>query len=45
VAEEFNKLMPNSTLYWIDQCGHAAMMEQPATFNQLMLEWLKKVNL
>ena len=45
VAEEFNKLMPNSSLYWIDHCGHAAMMEHPATFNQLMLEWLKKVNL
>ncbi|MBU3681953.1 MAG: alpha/beta hydrolase [Flavobacterium sp.] len=45
VAEEFNKLMPNSTLYWIDQCGHAAMMEHPETFNQLMHEWLKKVNL
>jgi pimeloyl-ACP methyl ester carboxylesterase len=45
VAEEFDKLMPNSTLYWIDQCGHAAMMEHPDTFNQLMHEWLKKVNL
>jgi len=45
VAKEFNQLMPNSTLYWIDKCGHAAMMEHPDTFNQLMHEWLKKVNL
>jgi pimeloyl-ACP methyl ester carboxylesterase len=27
VAEEFKQLLPNS-LYWIDKCGHAAMMEQ-----------------
>jgi pimeloyl-ACP methyl ester carboxylesterase len=45
VAEEFNRLMPNSTLYWIDKCGHAAMMEHPAEFNTLLEEWLKKVNL
>ena len=45
VAEEFNKLLPNSDLYWIEQCGHAAMMEHPDEFNRLMLEWLKKSNL
>ncbi len=45
VAEEFHKLLPNSTLYWIDKCGHAAMMEHPDTFNQLMEEWLQKNNL
>ncbi|MGY0427147.1 MAG: alpha/beta fold hydrolase, partial [Polaribacter sp.] len=27
VAEDFNKLLPNSDLFWIDKCGHAAMME------------------
>ena len=45
VAEEFHKLMPNSTLYWIDECGHAAMMEKPDEFNRLLHEWLQKVNL
>jgi pimeloyl-ACP methyl ester carboxylesterase len=45
VAEEFNKLLPNSTLYWIDKCGHAAMMEQPEEFNRLLEEWLNKTNL
>jgi pimeloyl-ACP methyl ester carboxylesterase len=34
VAEEFKQLLPNSTLYWIDKCGHAAMMEQPEEFNR-----------
>lgn len=45
VAEEFNRLMPNSTLYWIDKCGHAAMMERPEEFNQHMETWLQKHNL
>lgn len=45
VAEDFHKLMPNSTLYWIDKCGHAAMMEHPDEFNRLLHEWLNKVGL
>lgn len=40
VAEEFHQLLPNSDLYWIDQCGHAAMMERPDEFNRLLEEWL-----
>lgn len=42
VAEEFHALLPNSTLYWIDKCGHAAMMEHPDEFNALMHRWLKE---
>lgn len=45
VAVEFDQLLPNSTLYWIDKCGHAAMMEHPDEFNRIMHEWLKKVQL
>jgi len=45
VAEEFHKLMPNSSLYWIEKCGHAAMMEHPEEFNRLLESWLKKENL
>jgi pimeloyl-ACP methyl ester carboxylesterase len=45
VAEEFHKLLPNSTLYWIDKCGHAAMMEQPDEFNKCLDEWLRKVEM
>nr|WP_279573975.1 alpha/beta hydrolase [Flavobacterium covae] len=41
VAEEFHRLLPNSTLYWIDQCGHAAMMEHPKEFNKILEEWLE----
>lgn len=42
VADEFNKLLPNSELFWIDKCGHAAMMEHPDLFNEILHEWLRK---
>ncbi len=45
VAEEFHKLLPNSSLYWIDKCGHAAMMEHPEEFNTITYDWLKNHNL
>jgi len=45
VAEEFHRLMPNSDLYWIDKCGHAAMMEHPDEFNRLLEIWLAKEHL
>ena len=41
VAIEMNRLIPNSELFWIDQCGHAAMMEKPAEFNEILYNWLK----
>lgn len=42
VADEFNNLLPDSELFWIDQCGHAAMMEHPDTFNEILHQWLAK---
>ncbi|GGH35498.1 alpha/beta hydrolase [Mangrovimonas yunxiaonensis] len=42
VAEEFHELLPDSDLYWIDKCGHAAMMEHPETFNTILDAWLTK---
>ena len=42
VAEDMNKFLPNSELFWIDQCGHAAMMEKPDEFNEILYSWLKK---
>lgn len=36
VAEEFQKLLPNSSLSFIDECGHAAMMEKPQEFNTIL---------
>lgn len=45
VAEEFHQLLPNSSLYWINECGHAPMMEHPETFNNLLDAWLKEKGL
>lgn len=45
VAIDFNKLLPDSDLFWIDKCGHAAMMETPEEFNQVLDNWLKERNL
>ena len=42
VADEFNELLPDSDLFWIDKCGHAAMMEHPDTFNDILFNWLNK---
>lgn len=42
VGEEFNRLLPDSELFWIDKCGHAAMMEHPDTFNKIVFDWLTK---
>tara|TARA_Y100001970_G_C14133889_1_gene803226 strand:- start:66 stop:815 length:750 start_codon:yes stop_codon:yes gene_type:complete len=43
VAEEFNSLLPNSELYWIDECGHAPMWEKPEIFSEIVLNWLNKL--
>jgi pimeloyl-ACP methyl ester carboxylesterase len=40
VADEFHELLPDSDLFWIDKCGHAAMMEHPDAFNELLDKWL-----
>lgn len=43
VGEEFHKLMPNSTLHFIDRCGHAAMMEKPEEFNRILDNFLQQI--
>ena len=42
VAEEFHKAIPQSELFWLDACGHGAMLEQPERVNALVDPWLKK---
>ncbi|UZO82507.1 alpha/beta hydrolase [Aquimarina sp. ERC-38] len=42
VADDFNKLLPDSDLFWIDECGHAAMMEHPEAFNKILHTWLQE---
>jgi pimeloyl-ACP methyl ester carboxylesterase len=42
VAHEFNKLISNSELHFIDHCCHAPMMERPEKFNLILTEFLVK---
>ncbi|MEY4057043.1 MAG: hypothetical protein RLZ50_255 [Bacteroidota bacterium] len=43
VGEEFNKLIPNSQLHFIDKCGHAPMMEVPDEFNAILEKFLTEL--
>lgn len=45
VAEDFHKLLPDSDLFWIDKCGHAAMMEHPEEFNKILEDWFNQRNI
>ena len=42
VGIEFNEEIPNSELFWIDQCGHAPMIEKPKKFNKILIDWLNR---
>ncbi len=42
VGHEFNRLIPNSELRFIDHCGHAPMMEHPDKFNKYVQDFLDK---
>lgn len=44
VGKEFQKLIPNSELHFIDKCGHAPMMEVPGEFNQVLDKFLTKLS-
>ncbi|WP_226391230.1 alpha/beta fold hydrolase [Penaeicola halotolerans] len=45
VGHEFNRLLSNSTLKFIDKCSHAPMMEHPDQFNVILENWLKETPL
>lgn len=40
VGHEFNRLIPNSELKFIDKCCHAPMMEHPQKFNEIVEDFL-----
>ena len=42
VADKFHELLPNSELHWLEECGHAAMMERPEAFNDIVTGWLER---
>ena len=41
VAHEFNRLIKNSKIKFIDSCCHAPMMEHPKLFNRYIIDFLK----
>ena len=43
VAEKFDELIPNTTLRFIDRCGHAPMMELPEKFNEILENFLQEI--
>ena len=45
VANDFDRLMPNSELFWIDKCGHSPMKEHPQEFNKIVHAWFQKNNI
>jgi pimeloyl-ACP methyl ester carboxylesterase len=45
VAVDFHRLLPDSDLFWVEECGHVPMMEHPEEFNQILEGWLKERNL
>ncbi len=42
VAEQFNELIENTELHFLEKCGHAPMMELPEAFNDILYEFLSR---
>jgi 2-hydroxy-6-oxonona-2,4-dienedioate hydrolase len=40
VGEKFHELIPQSHLVWVEECGHAPMMEHPQKFNDILEDFL-----
>ena len=43
VGEKFNELIEGSKLVFVDECGHAPMMEKPAVFNEILENFLNEL--
>lgn len=43
VGEKFNELIENSKLFFVDECGHAPMMEKPEEFNGILETYLSEL--
>lgn len=42
VAETFAHLLPDAELHFINRCGHAPMIEHPAAFNAILLDFMRR---
>jgi 2-hydroxy-6-oxonona-2,4-dienedioate hydrolase len=43
VGTEFDQLLPHSELHFLDECGHAPMMEKPTEFNAIVDDFLNRI--
>jgi pimeloyl-ACP methyl ester carboxylesterase len=44
VGEKFNELIEHSRLIFVEECGHAPMMEYPEQFNKYLGDFLEEVS-
>ncbi len=44
VADKFHELISDSRLHFLDECGHAPMMEKPEEFNNILSAFLEEVS-
>jgi pimeloyl-ACP methyl ester carboxylesterase len=42
-AEEFKRLLPDSRLHFVPDCGHVPMVEHPEVFNALLVDFLNRI--
>lgn len=42
VAEQFNELIDDTELHFLEKCGHAPMMELPDDFNNILFDFLSR---
>lgn len=42
-GQGFTELMPNARIVWLDQCGHAPMLESPVPFAAALREFLDEL--
>ncbi|MFT4567927.1 MAG: 2-hydroxy-6-oxonona-2,4-dienedioate hydrolase [Saprospiraceae bacterium] len=43
VGEKFHELIPHSELHFLEECGHAPMMERPKEFNIILKSFLRRI--
>lgn len=43
-ARQFMESLPDARIVWLDECGHAPMMEWPGKFSQAMIEFMDELD-
>ncbi|MCA9272268.1 MAG: alpha/beta hydrolase [Phycisphaerales bacterium] len=43
-ARQFMQSLPDARIMWLDECGHAPMMEWPGKFSQAMIDFMDELD-